>query len=323
MAAGKAALTRAAKAWRLATDGRRRRRHGVPRVCAFTVAVALPLCVAIPPAQAQEVPVTAVRIVETTVMSGEQALAARWTLPTGSTRGLALLQHGFTRRCANLAGTMRHWAEAGLAVLCVDVSGVSGAAWLPDELADTLADDRLGLPGGEPLPRRIVVAGHSAGATFAARVGARLAQRSPARLAGAVLLDPVASPGLAKALAAVSSMGSRPVLAALAQPGPCNADGSAGPVLSALRARLQAGGADGFVGVRFGAGSTHVDAEGEDTGALAVQACGQGEPQAPFVHALRELGVGWAVAMVNDAAVALAPHGIGPGPDAVPLEAIE
>jgi len=286
----------------------------------------LPWCASVLPTLAQETSrseTSAVRVVETTVSPGDQALAARWTLPAGPPRGLALLQHGFTRRCENLSGTMRHWAEAGLAVLCVDVSGVPGAAWLPGELADALADDRLGLPTGEPLPRRIVVAGHSAGATFAARVGARLAQRSPGRLAGAVLLDPVATLGLVSALDAVSSGGSRPVRAALAQPGPCNAEGSAGPVLSALRARLQASGADGFVGVRFGAGSTHVDAEGEDTGALAVRACGQGAPQAPFVRALRELGVRWAVAMVDDAAVVPASHGIGPGPDAVPLEAIE
>jgi pimeloyl-ACP methyl ester carboxylesterase len=284
----------------LATEGRWRRLPGARWVVVF----ALGSCLSFAPVRAREEPAgatPAVRAFETTVLPGEQALAARWTLPAGPPRGLALLQHGFTRRCANLAGTMHHWAQAGLAVLCVEVSGVPGAEWLPGELADALADDRLDLPTGEPLPRRIVVAGHSAGATFAARVGARLAERAPERLAGAVLLDPVASPGLTEALDALSAGGARPVLAALAEPGPCNAEGSVLSILRSLRLRRLDRGATGFVGVHLGVRATHLDAEGEDTSSLAVRVCGQGWPQAPRVQALRALGAHWALEMLGGA----------------------
>lgn len=304
--------TRAARVSRLGTEAPRRL-PGPSLVAALAWAV---VCGVASAAGYSATP--APRVFETSLTLGEQTLSARWTLPAGEVRGVALLQHGFTRRCTHLTGTTRYWADAGLAVLCVDVSGVAGAVWLPDDLADALAGDRLRLPDGAALPERIVVAGHSAGATFAVRVGARLAALAPGRLSGAVLLDPVASRGLDEALHAISQGGARPVLAALAQPGPCNANGSAEPVLHGLLARVRATGGDGFVGVRFGPGSTHVDAEGEDTTAMAVRACGQGWPQEGHVRALRELGSGWALEMIAGTA-----DGAGAGrvPGAVPVGA--
>jgi pimeloyl-ACP methyl ester carboxylesterase len=276
-----------------------------PATVGVMLAGALALSMGLAPAPAaagtQPAAVTAAapppRGVEALIDIAGQPLQARWVIPEGAARGMVLLQHGFTRRCAHLAGTMRHWAEAGLAVLCLDVSGVAGAPWLPGDVAAALAGGQLKLPDGAPLPQGIVVAGHSAGASFAARVGAQLTVLAPDRLKGAVLLDPVGGPELAEALAAVSRSGTRPVRAVLAQPGPCNAGGSALGMLRSLSAAVRAATGDGFVGLRLGPGSTHVDAEGEDTTPFAVRACGQGWPQARLVLALRELGARWAAEM--------------------------
>lgn len=308
--------TRGVRAWRLAID-RRGRRTVAARVAAalLLAAAAAARGQASPGAGAdlQWVPAS-VRTVDTVLPLSERSLPARWLLPGREPRGFALMQHGYARRCANLDGTLRHWAGAGLLVLCIDVAGAPGANWLPAEVADALLDGSVTPPGGEGLPARIVVAGHSAGALFAAAVGARLNARAPSRLAGAVLFDPVAAAGLAETLAAVSQAGRRPVRAVLAAPGPCNARGNAVPVLRALRDVARAAGVDVHLGVRLGAGSTHVDAEAGDTTAFAVTACGQGWPQRPQVRLLRELGARWAVDMLADARAGGSAAADGPPP---------
>jgi hypothetical protein len=106
----------------------------------------------------------------------------------------------------------------------------------------------------------------------------------------------VATRGFGDALQAVSGDGRRPVLALLAQPHACNAQHNALPALRALRP------AAGFVGGVLGAGSTHVDAEGEDSDAVGRWACGT--PQPAQTARLRALAAGWAV----DIAAGLSPR---------------
>ncbi len=220
--------------------------------------------------------------------------AAEWLLPVQRAPALVVLEHGFARRCANLRGTAAQFTARGLIVLCLDGDVALGNPALAVALSRALAGAGLTAPGGRTLPPAIIVAGHSAGALFAAYLGAALARAAPERLAGALLLDPVAGDGLAAALRAIADDGRRPVLAILAAPGRCNAHNDALPVLRALAATTGAAGGRGFAGVQRGPGSTHLDAEGEDTDLLGVLACGQGRPQPAQTARLRELVAGWA-----------------------------
>ena len=127
-------------------------------------------------------------------LAGER-VSVEWHLPPASAappRGLVTLQHGFMRQCHHLRGTAAAIARAGLATLCLNTSVAGGNPALAHRLADALAGGQVRLPDGRELPARIVVAGFSAGAHFAVVLGARLVDVAPARVAGAVLLDPVA-----------------------------------------------------------------------------------------------------------------------------------
>ena len=218
-------------------------------------------------------------------------LTLHWTGPPTPAAGLVWLQHGFTRRCDHLTGTRRHLARAGLWTLCVDSPDAAGRAGLPEAMAQALVDGLLVPPGTAELPVRWVVAGHSAGAQFAARAGRHLAQVAPGRLAGALLLDPVAGSGFASDLAAIAAGGMRPVWAITAPAGRCNRPAQTLPILLAV--------APGFAGVQLTGASTHLDAEGEDAGALAAAACGQGAPTADHAAYLRGLSEEWALTMLS------------------------
>jgi pimeloyl-ACP methyl ester carboxylesterase len=148
------------------------------------------------------------------------------------------------------------------------------------------------VPDGVVLPATLIVAGHSAGGAFAARLGAQLAAAVPPRLAGALLFDPVATRSFEADLLAISDSGRRPVLAVLAQAHGCNADLSAAPALRRVRAHAIDAGRDGFVGVQLSAAATHIDVEGEDSDWLARAACGEPEPS--NTRLLRALAVRWA-----------------------------
>jgi hypothetical protein len=230
--------------------------------------------------------------------SGGERLDTEWHLPAGEPAGLVLVQHGFARRCANLRATARRLAEHGAMTLCVDTGQAANPAALADALAVAILQG-LAAPDGRAVPRRVVVAGHSAGAGFAARVGRALAWADGSVLAGAVLFDPVAVRGFAENLDAIADAGRRPVYAVMAQRAGCNARHNALPALHAVAAAARAAGRDGFVGVELTAGSTHVDAEGEDTDALAVLACAQGAPQAANTEALRTLAARWALDLLR------------------------
>lgn len=224
---------------------------------------------------------------------GDASHRTEWWLPTGEALALATVQHGFARDCATVRETARQIARRGLMTLCVDAAMTGGNPALADALAAALLSG-LTAPGGRALPPRIVVGGHSAGAHFAVRLGGQIAAAAPARLAGAVLFDPVAAVGFGADLAGLSAAGQRPVLAITANAAGCNAQHNAYPALRQLRQAALAAGRSGFVGLQLTQASTHVDVEGEDTNTLAVAACGQGRPQPENVQALRELAATWA-----------------------------
>lgn len=276
---------------------------GVLRVLRVSCAVAALVvagCAAVLPLAPEPEPGPAPTVATSAWPVGDATHAVRWTLPAGELRALVLLQHGFTRDCGRLDGTARALAREGLLVLCVEASMAFGQPVLAPSLAEALAAQTL-VPPAAPLPRRIVVGGHSAGAVFAARVGARLAEIAPERLAGALLLDPVAAGGFEGDLQAIADGARRGVVAIAAAPGPCNARQNARPALERLARSIAAAGGDGFVGVELAHGSTHVDAEGEDTSAAAIAACAQGAPTAANVRALRRLAARWGLQLAAGA----------------------
>lgn len=227
-----------------------------------------------------------------------EALDTEWHLPAGDSAGLVLVQHGFARRCANLRTTARRIAAHGAMTLCVDTGPVGDTAALADALAAAILHG-LTAPDGRAVPPRVVVAGHSAGAAFAARVGRALAWADASRLGGAVLFDPVATRGFADNLAAIADGSRRPVYAVMAASAGCNARHNALPALQRVADAARAAGGDGFVGVELTQGSTHVDAEGEDTDAFAVLACRQGPPSPANTEALRTLAARWALDLLR------------------------
>jgi pimeloyl-ACP methyl ester carboxylesterase len=224
---------------------------------------------------------------------------AHWYVPTGNASALLLLEHGFARRCTHLHETMRELMAGGLMVLCVDASMAGGNPLLADALAERLAGG-LTAPGGRALPSKFIVGGHSAGGAFSVLLGARLAALAQQRLAGAMLFDPVATPGFEPALHAVSDAGRRPVLAVLAQAHGCNAMLNAAPALRRVRLDALSAGREGFVGVQLSEGSTHIDVEGEDSDWIAVTACGQPSPSNAAL--LRRFAVQWAQDIARGAA---------------------
>lgn len=230
-------------------------------------------------------------LVPATMALADMPIAAQWYLPAGEASALLVLEHGFGRSCGHLRGSSRSLMAAGLMVLCIDAPMAGGNPVLAGNLARQLSLARAA-PDGRTLPRRIIVAGHSAGAAFAAALGARLEEIAPDRLAGALLFDPVATADFESQLRAVSGAGRRPVLAVLAPPHRCNAMSNALPALHRVHDEALAAQRDGFVGVRFAVGATHADIEGEDSDWLAALFCGS--PQAAQTARLRELAVGWA-----------------------------
>ena len=265
-------------------------KHHNPFPSLASVAVAIGLAISLtatPPAHASDV-------IDTTINVAGTEYAARWWLPTGPPIGLALVEHGFTRRCANIDGTARALRDQGLLALCLTVPLAGGNSVLADALAALMVNG-LTAPDGSALPARWVVGGHSAGGDFAVRLGSTLTLLAPERLAGAVLWDPVPSgSGFIDELRAVSARGARPVLAVTANPGACNANGNVLPSLQALRGDLLAAGGDGFVGLQLTDHSTHVDVEAQDSDRYAWAACRQGPPRRWNVQALRELSATWA-----------------------------
>jgi pimeloyl-ACP methyl ester carboxylesterase len=241
----------------------------VRRIAALAGAALAAGCAALPPAA----PVAGARAEAGTLVLAGAEVEATWYRADAAPAGLLLLQHGFARRCANLRETALGFAAGGFTVLCLDADMARGNAVLATALAAHLAQ-RADAP-------RLVLAGHSAGGLFAARVAAAL---PAARVAGVLLFDPVDAAGaLAPALAAVRA----PAHAFVAPPAACNAQGNARPALHAAAATV----------VELGTGATHLDVEGGDTERLAVAACGDGPPRAEAVTRLRAQALQAAQAM--------------------------
>lgn len=259
---------------------------------------------AVPPPLGEETADTAAdtaagSVVRAPLVLDGRSYTAQWYLPAGPAAGLAVLQHGFSRSCPKLLDTSRRFMDEGLMALCVNADMSGGNPRLAEALAAALVAG-LTAPDGRPVPKRLIVGGHSAGGHFASRLGWALHQQAPKRLAGAVMFDPVAADdSFTTNLQAISAKGRRPVLSVTANSGPCNAEHNAYPALRQVQADAQAAGRDGFVGAQLTQGSTHVDAEGRNTDFLGWAFCGQGQPREANSTRLRELTATWALDMAT------------------------
>lgn len=256
------------------------------RALTLVAAAALAGCATAQPVEPQAAAARS-SIVYATLAIGGSDYAVEWYVPGGTPAALMTVQHGFARQCANLRGTGLALADRGLLGLCVNATMAGGNPALAEALVAALLDGASA--PGVAQPQRFVVGGHSAGGHFASRVGWALAQQAPARLAGAVLFDPVAAnDSFTGNVLAIAASGQRPVLAINANPGSCNAQNNADP---ALRAVAAAGG-DGFVGLQLIDRSSHVDAEGRDSNLVGVLPCGR--PLRDNTDSLRTLAAAWA-----------------------------
>lgn len=229
-----------------------------------------------------------------------------WQWPAAPPRAGILLQSGFARQCANLRGSAKVLAGQGWVTLCLQADMAGGAPEWAGALARALAGGAAGegiVPAGEALPRRWVLAGHSAGAWFAARVAAALVQAAPDRLAGVILVDPVAAVESMDALLDAVVAHPLPVGAVLAPASRCNAHQQVRPVLERPQAAAKPMATPGQVRVAKLQAGTHLDLEGEDTEGLAVWLCGQGRPQPAHTEALRSLLGEWAAQMMLEPAL--------------------
>jgi pimeloyl-ACP methyl ester carboxylesterase len=248
-------------------------------------------CATVPPQDGAPSPV-----VRGMLVIGGVPIRAEWTVPAGKAGAFVSLQHGYAQHCAGMARTAQRIAAAGSLVLCLEASMAQGNPALARGLAALLVAG-AGAPAGMATPARIIVAGHSAGASFAASLGARLDELAPDRLAGALLFDPVATDNLEADLRRVASAGLRPVLAITAPAGACNANHNAYAALRAVRREAQAASRGGLVGIEFTQGSTHTDVLGEDADWLAVAVCGRSLPS--NTEQIRAIAAAWVRDVIN------------------------
>ena len=202
---------------------------------------------------------------------------ALMTEPVGSSRGTAVLLHGFGRRPHHLDDMAARIAGVGARVVRPALS----AWWWPtctnntrylDRIADAVAVSSASGP--------VVVLGHSAGAAAGAWVAARLVEQGR-DVRALVLIDGVESPvrSIARSWSRLRGV---PVLAICGDPGPCNRRGALGEW---LRERSAVG--DPMVRFERLVGMGHGDVEGVGLG-IYVRLC-RDDPDAPQRERLLEL----------------------------------
>ncbi len=223
-----------------------------------------------------------------------------WYLPAATALGLVTVEHGFSRGCGNLRDTSKRIMANGLMVLCVNANMSGGNPALAEALADTLINGSIHTPDGRVVPYKIAVGGHSAGGHFASRVGWKIQQIAPTRLAGAILFDPVAAEGFTDNLMAISQNGQRPVYAVTSNGSLCNSFNNAYGALKQVRSFALSNGRDGFVGLQLTYQSTHVDSEGNNTNFIGYSACLQAPPRSDNTAYLRDLSSQWAFDVINN-----------------------
>lgn len=234
------------------------------------------------------------KVVNAQLSVGGTSWNVDWYVPSSPAAALVTLQHGFSRGCGNYRDTSKRIMQRGLMVLCLNAPMSGGNPALAAQFADLIASRSMVAPGGVAVPENVIVGGHSAGGHFASAVGARLAIVDYPYLKGALLFDPVAAGGFTNNLVAISGYGQRPVYAITANGGVCNMLNNAYGALRQISDAARNSGQDGFVGLQLTSGSTHVDAEGNNTDFVGYSACLNLPPRASNTAYLRDLSAAWA-----------------------------
>jgi hypothetical protein len=194
---------------------------------------------------------------------------------------LLFLQHGFQRSKEKLEALASSLVDRHVAVLTItlterqlgDASFARGVANAIAELQSELFESHM--------PQKVLVAGHSIGASFASSVGLALESAFNHLLQGVLLIDPVEKNGLlSKSMSDLSK--DIPVLSVFGEKGMCNNMGGAAKSMrhdgaNSLNLRLTHG--------------THCDAEAESTDLSCTSLCGT--PRKQNLVYLRELVGGW------------------------------
>ena len=228
---------------------------------------------------------------DTNIVIQGESWSGDWYLPEQQASGLVYLQHGFTRGGGNYRDLGLALMAEGFMVLSVNAPMSGGNEPLARAVAATLAQDAFQPPGGASLPgHNVVLSGHSAGGLHVSLIAERLIELGEHhRISGMVLLDPVNSFGpFPRAMAAVANT-SIPVKAITANASLCNSLNDTQKTLRDLPRN--------FVGIKLTDRSRHTDAEGENTDALAVLACGK--PRGHNVVALRDAMTAWSRDMLT------------------------
>ncbi len=194
---------------------------------------------------------------------------------------LLFLQHGFQRSKERLEALATTLATQHIAVVTVTLSERQlGDASFARGMANALAELRSDLFDSQ-MPRKILVAGHSIGASFASSVGLALDSAYSHLLQGVLLIDPVEKNGLlSKGVSDLSS--DVPDLSVFGERGLCNNMGGA--------ARTMRHGLANSLNLRLTHG-THCDAEAESTDLSCTSLCGK--PRSENLGYLKEMLTVW------------------------------
>jgi hypothetical protein len=201
---------------------------------------------------------------DTLALEDGTRLPLTWLIPKGTTsqvRGLVVLQHGMMRHATHMMGLAKKLSEKNIAVVLPDLTDAQFLDPLfPETFAHGFAKKTF-TPAGEQLPRKLLLAGFSAGARFLSHVAAQLDSERHS-LRGVLLLDPVVGELPEQQLGPRLDV---PYFTILAKPSRCNADGNAFPLIQS--GRFQS------LGFRLKSAS-HCDFEGQSSDTLCYLYCG-------------------------------------------------
>lgn len=243
-------------------------------------------------------PAMAAQTQEVRIQVGKDSVRGTWYLPAGEAQAWVLLQHGFMRSPGHLKDLAGRFSENGFAVLTLALSqGQMYDTNFTRAMAD-VAVKNPPAPGGHALPEHFVIAGHSLGGLFAARLSAEVVRRAPSGFRGTLLLDPVERDENIKSALEYLSITDTPILAIIAEPGTCNMNNNAMASLQRIQRE--------FIGIRM-KGGTHCDAEGRSSDWTCNLACGKSRDE--NVAILQEISGAWLRFFMESAGDAYLPGG--------------
>jgi len=176
-------------------------------------------------------------------------------------RAIVIIQHGMMRNAEKMMSLAQALVERNIEVLMPGLKDPQYMDPLFPEMFVNAFDKKFKGNSGEALPKKLLMAGFSAGARFLTHVAGLFYNRHR-DIRGILLLDPVVGELPEQHLGPRLPL---PYFAILAKPSRCNADGNAYPLFESGRFEAQ--------GFRLKTAS-HCDFEGRSSDALCYMYCG-------------------------------------------------